>query len=148
MLFALFGVQAVTLITLLVLLLRRPAAAAEAAADPRLAQLLAADLPSQLTRLDAQFAGLENHLRGELAQLRQDNSAASAALRGEVLANGGVLLVERVVRTDQGEHATGLQGINRLGEEIVVQRESLAAVVEFDIGEGDVPDHRINAAFG
>jgi len=91
MLFALFGVQAVTLITLLVLLLRRPAAAAEAAADPRLAQLLAADLPSQLTRLDAQFAGLENHLRGELAQLRQDNSAASAALRGEVLASINLL---------------------------------------------------------
>jgi len=91
MLFALFGVQAVTLITLLVLLLRRPAAAEEAAADPRLAQLLAADLPSQLTRLDAQFAGLENHLRGELAQLRQDNSAASAALRGEVLASINLL---------------------------------------------------------
>jgi len=91
MLFALFGVQAVTLITLLVLLLRRPAAAAEAAGDPRLAQLLAADLPSQLTRLDAQFAGLENHLRGELAQLRQDNSAASAALRGEVLASINLL---------------------------------------------------------
>ena len=91
MLFALFGVQAVTLITLLVLLLRRPAAAAEAAADPRLAQLLAADLPSQLTRIDAQFAGLENHLRGELAQLRQDNSAASAALRGEVLASINLL---------------------------------------------------------
>jgi DNA recombination protein RmuC len=91
MLFVLLGVQAVTLIALLTLLFRKPATTAEAAADPRLAQLLAADLPSQLTRLDAQFAGLENHLRGDLAQLRNDNVAASASLRSEVLASINLL---------------------------------------------------------
>ncbi len=91
MLFVLLGIQAVTLIALLALLFRKPATTAEAAADPRLAQLLAADLPSQLTRLDAQFTGLEGHLRGELAQLRNDNAAASAALRGEVLASINLL---------------------------------------------------------
>jgi len=91
MLFVLLGVQAVTLIALLTLLFRKPATTAEAAADPRLAQLLAADLPSQLTRLDAQFAGLENHLRGDLAQLRNDNAAASASLRSEVLASINLL---------------------------------------------------------
>jgi len=84
MLIVLLAIQAVTLIALLVLLLRKPATATEAA-DPRLAQLLAADLPAQLTRLDAHFTGLDNHLRGELSQLRTDNATASAALRGEVL---------------------------------------------------------------
>ena len=84
MLIVLLAIQAVTLIALLVLLLRKPATATEAA-DPRLAQLLAADLPAQLTRLDAHFSGLDNHLRSELSQLRTDNATASAALRGEVL---------------------------------------------------------------
>ena len=84
MLIVLLAIQAVTLIALLVLLLRKPATATEAA-DPRLAQLLAADLPAQLTRLDTHFTGLDNHLRGELSQLRTDNATASAALRGEVL---------------------------------------------------------------
>jgi len=86
MLIILLAIQAVTLISLLVLLFRKPSNAAEAV-DPRLAQLLAADLPSQLTRLDARFAGLDSHLRGELSQLRTDSANASAALRGEVLAS-------------------------------------------------------------
>jgi len=84
MLIVLLAVQIVTLIALLAVLFRKPATAAEAA-DPRLTQLLAADLPSQLTRLDARFTGLDGHLRSELSQLRTDNAAASAALRGEVL---------------------------------------------------------------
>jgi DNA recombination protein RmuC len=91
MLFALLGLQAVILIALLTLLFRKPSAASEAATDPRLTQLLAADLPSQLTRLDAQFTSLESHLRGDLAQLRNDNAAASAALRSEVLASINLL---------------------------------------------------------
>jgi DNA recombination protein RmuC len=69
MLIILLAVQAITLIALIALLFRKPATAT---ADPRLAQLLAADLPSQLTRLDANFTGLDNHLRGELSQLRTE----------------------------------------------------------------------------
>ena len=44
---------------------------------------------------------------------------------GEVLADRGVLLVERVVRRDQGQDAAGLQGVERLREEEVVEREPL-----------------------
>ena len=92
MLFVLLGLQAITLIALLALLFRKPPSAAEAAADPRLAQLLAADLPTQLTRFSAQFTGLEGHLRGELAQMRGDNTAGSASLRGEVLSSINLLV--------------------------------------------------------
>ena len=89
-------IQVATLLALIVLLMRKPAATAEA--DPRLAQLLAADLPAQFTRLDARSESAEKHLRADLAQLRTDSAAeaarsreaaeaASAALRTEVLHN-------------------------------------------------------------
>ena len=80
----LIALQVLTLVVLIVLLLRKPAATTEAE-DPRLAQLLAADLPAQFTRLDARSESLDQHLRGELSQLRRDSATASAALRGEVL---------------------------------------------------------------
>jgi DNA recombination protein RmuC len=82
MLIALIVLQIITLIALVALFLRKPVAPSEGTADPRLQQLF--DLPRQITQLDARFTGLDNHLRGELAQLRTDNSAASTALRGEV----------------------------------------------------------------
>jgi DNA recombination protein RmuC len=87
MIFALLAIQSVTFVALLILLLRKPSAAPDSAADPRLEQLLGADLPSQITRLDAHFSGIEAHLRGELAQLRNDTATASAGLRGEVLSS-------------------------------------------------------------
>ncbi len=34
-------------------------------------------------------------------------------LRGEIFADGGILLVERVMRRDQGQDAAGLQGVDR-----------------------------------
>jgi DNA recombination protein RmuC len=83
---ALIALQLITLIALIVLLLRRPAAAPQAE-DPRLAQLLAADLPAQFTRLDARSETLDQHLRAELSHLRTDTATASAALRNEVLTN-------------------------------------------------------------
>ena len=79
-----------TLVALIVLLLRRPAAAPQTE-DPRLAQLHAADLPAQFTRLDARSQSLEEHLRGELSHLRNDAATASTALRIEVLGNIGTL---------------------------------------------------------
>jgi DNA recombination protein RmuC len=90
-------VELIVLITiLLVLLLRKPSSAP--AEDPRLAQLLAANLPAILARADARGEALDQHLRAELAQLRGDAAteaargrvaaeAASAALRSEVLGN-------------------------------------------------------------
>ncbi len=83
---ALIALQLLTLVALIVLLLRKPASSPEAE-DPRLAQLLAADLPGQFTRLDARSQSLDQHLRGELSHLRNDAATASAALRGEVLGN-------------------------------------------------------------
>ncbi len=83
---ALIALQLLTLMALIVLLLRRPATTTQTE-DPRLAQLLAADLPGQFTRLDARSQSLDQHLRGELSHLRNDAATASAALRSEVLGN-------------------------------------------------------------
>jgi DNA recombination protein RmuC len=83
---ALIALQLLTLVTLLVLYLRKPATSAYPD-DPGLAQLLASDLPGQFTRLDARSQSLDQHLRGELSHLRNDSATASAALRGEVLGN-------------------------------------------------------------
>jgi DNA recombination protein RmuC len=91
----LLALQALTLAALVALWLRKPSTSA-AEPDPRLAQLLTADLPGQFTRLDARFDGLDNHLRAELALQRTDaastatrsqeaDAIAAAALRTEVL---------------------------------------------------------------
>jgi DNA recombination protein RmuC len=83
---ALIALQLVTLVALIVLIVRRNTAAPPAE-DPRLAQLLTADLPAQFTRLDARSQGLDQHLRAELSQLRSDTASSSASLRTEVLTN-------------------------------------------------------------
>jgi len=125
MLFVLLGVQAVILIALLALLFRKPATAAEPAADPRLAQLLAADLPSQLTRLDAQFSSLESHLRGDLAQFRNDSATASASLRGEVLAS--INLLGETLRSGlEGFRADNSSSADKLRREVAVQLDTLS----------------------
>ena len=71
-----------------------------------------------------------------------------SAFDGEVLADGGVLLVEREMAGDQGQDAAGLQGVDRLGEEEVVQRQLLAAIVELHVGKRHVADHGVDAALG
>ncbi|HLI76186.1 MAG TPA: DNA recombination protein RmuC [Acidobacteriaceae bacterium] len=99
MLAALLALQALTLLVLAVLFFRRPA---QAATDPRLETLLAADLPRQLTFSEARADGVERLLRSELAQLRQDSAEAAVllqdahgrsaeALRSELLRNLGAL---------------------------------------------------------
>jgi DNA recombination protein RmuC len=82
---ALIVLQLLTLVALIVLLVRRNATSAPPAEDPRLSQLLAADLPAQFTRLDARSQGLDQHLRAELSQLRTDTASSSTSLRTEVL---------------------------------------------------------------
>jgi DNA recombination protein RmuC len=86
MLVTLIALQALALIALLMLLLRR-ATPAQPPADPRLAQLLAADLPTQITRLDARFDSLDTHLRAQLAEQRAESASRSAALRSELITN-------------------------------------------------------------
>jgi len=88
MLYALLALQIVTVILVIVALLRKPAPPAEVPAeikDPRLLQLLAADLPTQIARSDARLQALDAHLRDQLAQLRTETAASSASLRNEVL---------------------------------------------------------------
>ena len=113
MLYVLVAVQFVTLIAVAVFALRKSGAAADAA-DPRLAQLLAADLPGQLVRLDAHFEALSQHLRGDLSQLRADSAATSAGLRAEVLSNLSTLGVTlnsglEAFRTDNSAAAERLR---------------------------------------
>ena len=86
MIAVLIALQFLVLVALIVLLVRRPAATPQVE-DPRLAQLLAADLPAQFTRLDARSQSLDEHLRAELSHLRKDSADTSAALRAEVLNN-------------------------------------------------------------
>jgi DNA recombination protein RmuC len=71
MLAALLALAAANLICLILLLLRKQAAPAT---DPRLAQM-----PEQLTRLDARNEALDAHLRSGLAEIRRD--AADEARR-------------------------------------------------------------------
>ncbi len=63
-------------------------------------------------------------------------------------AERAVLFVERVMRRDKGEHAAGLQGIDGLGEEVIVQGEFLAPVIELKVGERHVANDGINPALG
>ena len=44
------------------------------------------------------------------------------------------------MRRDQRQHAAGCKLVDRLGEEIIVQRQLLAVVIELHVGEGDVAD--------
>ncbi len=105
MIAVLLGLQALTLLTLLllaVLFFRRAATPTAPAPDPRLGTLLEAGLPDQLARVEARsetrLEGLERLLRAELAQLRQQSAEAaqgnregldlhSAAMRRELLEN-------------------------------------------------------------
>jgi DNA recombination protein RmuC len=86
MLVALLILQSVALLCLIALLLRRSSSSADAA-DPRLAQMLAADLPTKMTVLETRFDGLDTHLRGQVGDLRSENEIRSTALRTEIVGN-------------------------------------------------------------
>jgi DNA recombination protein RmuC len=86
MLIAILALQALVLLALLALYLRKPSAVS---ADPRLAQL-----PDQITRLDARADLVREslaHMRAEIAdeshRTRDANTAGFAALRTEIAAN-------------------------------------------------------------
>jgi DNA recombination protein RmuC len=103
MLVTLIALQALALIVLIVLLLRR-AAPAQESADPRLAQLLIADLPTQITRLDARFDSLDTHLRAQLAEQRAEAESRSAALRSELITNLTTLSSTLSTSLDKARH--------------------------------------------
>jgi DNA recombination protein RmuC len=90
---ALAALQLVLLAVVLLLLLRRR----EAKDDPRVAAL-AAELPAQFARLETRLAAVDEHLRGNVAQLRTETAAeaqagreaaerSAMALRTEVMSN-------------------------------------------------------------
>jgi DNA recombination protein RmuC len=93
MIAALIALQLLTLTALIVLLVRRNTAAPPAE-DPRLAQLLASDLPAQFTRLDARSQGLDQHLRAELSQLRTDTANEAQRTREASSTDFGTLRTE------------------------------------------------------
>ena len=76
---------------------------------------------------------------------RQADRPDEVGLGGEILADGGILLVEREMGCDQCQHAAGLQGVDGFGEEIIVQGQLLPLVVELHVGERHVADHRVDA---
>ncbi|MCZ2341334.1 MAG: hypothetical protein LC104_06000 [Bacteroidales bacterium] len=78
----------------------------------------------------------------------QPNGSDEIRLVGEVFTNRGVLLVECEMGRDQSQDAAGFQGIDRLGEEVVVQGEFLAVMVEREIRERDVADHSVDTPLG
>ncbi|SEG47599.1 DNA recombination protein RmuC [Bryocella elongata] len=124
----LIALQIVTLVALIVLWIasRKPAANV---ADPRLESLLAADLPSRLTRLETQAGGTERALREELAQTRQEASGAaerarvaadksSRELREELLGTVNTLgkTLASGLETFRGDNKTGSEALRQAVE--------------------------------
>ena len=75
---------------------------------------------------------------------RQANGPEEVGLFGESFAGGGVLLVEREVGGDDRQHPAGAQGVERLGQEVIVQRQLLALLVGLHVGERNVANNGIN----
>jgi DNA recombination protein RmuC len=123
MLYALAALQVITFIALIVLLVRKPTSSAENV-DPRLQQLLAADLPTQMTRLDARSETLDKHLRDQLGELRAETTSSGAALRNEVIGNINTLgETQRTgLESFRSDNATAA---NNLRNAVTAQHESL-----------------------
>ena len=128
MLVALLIIQTLTLLALLVLLLRKPAASSDAA-DPRLAQLLSADLPTQMTRLDARSESLDTHLRAQLAQLRTDAGDEAQRSR-QAEETSAASLRKEVQESIQNLGATLRTGLDGLRSDNKTDSERLRATVE------------------
>ena len=79
---------------------------------------------------------------------RQPNGAEEIGALGEVLADGGVLFVEREVASDKRQDTAGFQRIDGLRKEEVVERQAKAAMLKLDVGKRHVPDHGVDAALG
>jgi DNA recombination protein RmuC len=99
------AIQLVLLAIVLVLLLRRR----EAKDDSR----LATELTGQFARLDARLAAVDEHLRGNLAQLRADTSTEAHAGR-EAAERSAVALRTEVISSVQTLGDTLRSGLNSL----------------------------------
>jgi DNA recombination protein RmuC len=134
------ALEVLILIALLLVLLRKPASAQESAADPRLSQLLDADLPKQITRLDARSETLDSHLRQQTAELRTETAAANTALRTEIVNNLTTLgtTLRTSLDTARKENETSAeslrsrvqQGLEKLNTDNTSKLEEMRATVD------------------
>ena len=128
MLAVLLVLEAVTLLAVVLLLLRRPPAPVagddadgrvEARLEALLAPLLAADIPGQLARVDGRAAALGEHVREDLGQLRRETAEhaaqarlaaaeASRALREEV--QGSISALGRTLHEGLGQFRADNKG--------------------------------------
>ena len=79
---------------------------------------------------------------------RQPDRPDEIGFRAEIFADGGILFVQREMGRDHRQNASGLQGVDGLGEEVIVQRQLLPVVIELEVGERHVADDGVDAAFG
>ncbi len=121
-------VNLIVLLIVLVLVLRRSSSSVTPE-DPRLAQLLAADLPATLARADARGEGLERHLRSELAQLRTENAAEAGRSR-EAADTASKALREEVLKNIQSLGETLHTGLDRFRGDNKGEAERLRTVVD------------------
>lgn len=128
MLPALLAVAVLTLVAVVALLLRRPGVPAPVP-DPRLEQLLAADLSAQMARLDARSEALQNHLRAELAGLRSE-AAAEAARAREAAEGGSAALRSEVLKSIQTLGETLHGGLDRFRGDNKAEAEQLRTVMD------------------
>lgn len=132
MLPALVGLQILTILFVVVLLLRR-SGPAQTAADPRLLALLAADLPMTAARAEVRAEALERLLRSELVQLRQE--AADAAERGRaVVDQQGAALRRELVESLHTLSDTLGQGLEHFRGDHRSEGERLRTALETQLG--------------
>ena len=79
---------------------------------------------------------------------RQADGPQEVGPLGEGLPHRAVLLVEREVRGHEGEHPAGLQAVERLREEIVVEGVSLPTVFQFHVRKGRIADDGVEGPLG
>ena len=69
-----------------------------------------------------------------------------SACSREVFAGGGVELVQRETAGDQGQDAAGLQGVDALGDEEIMQRQLFGRRYSSShVAEGRIADHGVDA---
>ncbi len=108
MLIGLLALQILILLLVVFLFLRRPPVPAEAPVDSRLVALLAADLPTQLARVDARAERMESALRSELAAIRGE--AVEAAARAQQHATHHAEALRRDLAASGEAQRLGLEG--------------------------------------
>jgi DNA recombination protein RmuC len=116
--------QILTLLAVAALLLRRR----EAEDDPRIATLA-----SDLTRLDARLAAVDEHLRSNVAQLRADSSAEAQAGR-EAAERSATALRTEVMSSVQSLGDTLRSGLDSFRTDNARGAETLRTVVDAQLG--------------